>query len=91
MKARKRSDRGAHRWVAVVGILLLPARGHAQDATEAVSVPVPEAVRERPRLVAVRTNVAPSIDGDVRDAAWERAAPTTVHRVHVHSESASHQ
>jgi hypothetical protein len=80
MKPRERSDRGVYRWVAVIGILVAPARGLAQDATEAVPAsapaPVAEVERERPRLVAVRTTVAPNIDGDLRDAAWERAAPT---------------
>lgn len=61
----------------MVGILLAPARGHAKDTTEAGAAPVAEVERERPRLSAVRTDVAPSIDGDLRDAAWEGAVPTT--------------
>jgi hypothetical protein len=33
--------------------------------------------RPRPRLIAMRTRTAPSIDGDLRDAAWAEAAITT--------------
>ncbi|MBC7975945.1 MAG: carbohydrate binding family 9 domain-containing protein, partial [Myxococcales bacterium] len=40
-------------------------------------MPAVELVRERPRLVAVRTTLAPNIDGDLRDPAWAVAGPTT--------------
>src|SRR5512143_2299989 len=54
-------------WIAVVAAVLVPTRGHAEDVAE----------RPRPRMVAVRTSVAPSIDGDLRDVAWQQAIPTS--------------
>ncbi|HEY0478145.1 MAG TPA: DUF5916 domain-containing protein [Kofleriaceae bacterium] len=63
---------GAPRIAAVMAVMaatavLVPVRGHAEDAAEP----------PRPRMVAVRTSAAPNIDGDVGDAAWQQAVPTT--------------
>ena len=46
--------------------MLVPARGHAQDAAE----------RAKPRMTAVRTSAVPHVDGELQDAAWQQAAPT---------------
>jgi hypothetical protein len=64
--ARHRRVVGDVLWVAVVAAVLVPTRTHAQDAAE----------RPKPRMVAVRIDAAPDIDGDLRDVAWQQAAPS---------------
>jgi hypothetical protein len=57
-------------------ILLAPIPGFAQvEGAWTTTQPLVE--RPKPRLIAVRTSEAPEIDGDLRDAAWTRAVPTT--------------
>lgn len=82
MKLRERSPHGVHCWVAVAGVVLSSARGFAQQPgppSEALAAQVAAQVAEQPRarLMAVRTNEAPDIDGDLRDAAWQQAVHTT--------------
>lgn len=56
----------------------LGAEVRAQAAgTLSAASRVPELEKSRPRLIAVRIDAAPEIDGDLRDAVWERATPTT--------------
>jgi len=53
----------------------MPRRGRAD--VDAPPAGTPAAERPRPRLIAVRTTVAPEIDGALRDAAWAQAQPST--------------
>ncbi|HEX2691562.1 MAG TPA: hypothetical protein VHN14_33350, partial [Kofleriaceae bacterium] len=69
---------GVYWWGAVAGLVLAPARGFAQEPGTPVEAPAaPVAEQPRARLMAVRTNEPPEIDGDLRDGAWQRMTPTT--------------
>jgi hypothetical protein len=57
--------------------VLAPTVGFAQQPEPPVAQPAAPVEPPRPRLMAARTDQPPTIDGDVRDAAWQRATPTT--------------
>ncbi|TMQ12080.1 MAG: hypothetical protein E6J90_32460, partial [Deltaproteobacteria bacterium] len=78
LKSAARGGRDLRAVAAGIALVLALARGAAaQPDTSSAATSATGAQPPRPRLLAARTSTAPDIDGDLRDAAWQRATPTT--------------